>query len=70
MENIVITEKPVKVKKPRGRPPKNDKPTPSQRQKEYMKDPEFREKHRLRCQAYNNKMKAMREYCRSQNVDI
>ena len=70
MENIVITEKPVKVKRPRGRPKKDDKPTPSERQKEYLKDPEFREKHRLRCKAYNDKMKAMREYCRSQNIEV
>lgn len=70
MENIVITEKPVKVKKPRGRPTKADKPTPSERQKQYMQDPEFRERHRLRCQAYNDKMKAMREYCKAQNVEL
>jgi hypothetical protein len=70
MENIVITEQPVKVKRPRGRPIKPDKLTPAERQKEYMKDPEFKEKHRLRCKAYNDKMKKMRDFCRSQNVEL
>ena len=35
-----------------------------------MKDPELKEKHRLRCKAYNDKMKAMREYCKAQNVEL
>ena len=70
MENIVITEQPTKVKRPRGRPIKPDKLTPTERQKEYMKDPELKEKHRLRCKAYNERMKKMRDFCRSQNVEL
>ena len=65
----VVTEVP-KVKRPRGRPRKENMPTAVERQREYRKCPEFREKHRLRCAAYNAKMKAMREFCKENNIEV
>ena len=59
-----------KVKRGVGRPRKENMPTAVERQREYRKCPEFREKHRLRCAAYNAKMKAMREFCKENNVVV
>ncbi len=61
---------PVKVKRPRGRPRKENKLTPAERQREYMKNPEYREKHRVLCENYNNRMKKMREFCKNNNVEL
>ena len=69
-EQIVEQTDHVKVKRGRGRPRKENKLTPAERQREYRKNPEFREKHRLICQSYNVKMKKMREFCKNNNVDL
>ena len=66
----VVTETAPKVKRPRGRPRKENMLTPVERQKEYRKSAEFREKHRLRCAAYNAKMKKMREFCKKNNIEL
>ena len=68
-ENVVNEEVP-KVKRPRGRPRKENMPTPVERQRNYRKCPEFREKHRLRCANYNAKMKKMREFCKKNNIEL
>lgn len=65
----MATQHPV-VKRGRGRPRKANVPTPAERQREYRKCPEFREKHRLRCAAYNARMKALREFCKKNNVEV
>lgn len=70
-EQMANVEQPVnEPKRGRGRPRKENKLTPVERQREYMKDPEYREKHRLLCQNYNNRMKKMREFCKNNNVDF
>mgnify|MGYP000473882298 CR=1 FL=1 len=58
------------VKRGRGRPRKENVLTPAERQRECRKCPEFREKHRLRCAAYNARIKAMREFCVKNNVGV
>jgi hypothetical protein len=63
---IVSTES---KKRGKGRPKRSDPITAKERQREYMKNPEFREAHRLKCQAYNNKMKLMREYCKNNKIE-
>lgn len=69
-EEQMTNVEPPKVKRGRGRPRKENKPTPVERQREYRKDPEFREKHRLKCAEYNTKIKKMREFCKNNNVDL
>ena len=59
-----------KVKRGVGRPRKENMPTPVERQREYRKCPEFREKHRLRCANYNARMKKMREFCKQNNIEV
>ena len=60
-EKIIVVEE--KIKKKRGRPTKLDKISPNERQRIAMKDPEKREKHRIACAVYNDKLKLMREFC-------
>jgi hypothetical protein len=69
-EEVTVTETAPKVKRPRGRPRKENMPTPVERQREYRKCPEFREKHRLRCASYNARMRAMREFCKENNIEV
>ena len=64
-ENKVELPVEPKPKPKRGRPIKVDKVSPSERQHKYMPDPVKREAHRLACANYNQKLKAMRDYCKN-----
>jgi len=59
-----------KEPKKRGRKFKPDKLTPTERAREYRKNPEYREKHKAYCKQYNDKIRAMREYCVVNNVPL
>jgi len=56
--------------KKRGRKFKPDKLTPAERAREYRKNPEYVEKHKAYCKSYNDKIRAMREYCVANNIEL
>ena len=67
-ENKVVEVVVEKLKPKRGRPIKIGKVSPTERQQQYMLDPAKREAHRLACAKYNQKLKAMRLYCK--NIEL
>jgi len=56
--------------KKRGRKFKPDKLTPTERAREYRKNPEYVEKHKAYCKSYNDKIRAMREYCVANDIEL
>lgn len=56
--------------KKRGRKFKPDKLTPAERAREYRKNPEYVEKHKAYCKSYNDKIRAMREYCVANDIKL
>lgn len=66
LEKLAQKEPPKK----RGRKFKPDKLTPAERAREYRKNPEYVEKHKAYCKSYNDKIRAMREYCVANNIEL
>ena len=61
---------PEKPKRPRGRPRVDNKISSTERKRIYMLDPEKKERQRLACKRYQDKLKAAKDYCIQNNVLI